>query len=233
MSLLADLIELQSIHDNLRTIKRDLLDFPADLSRLDAELKQSSKRQEQLAKETSEVEKKIESLATELKLALRLEEHARVALKATTQKVQYTAAIRELDERERHRVSIAKPLKETELKLVGLQKELAELQAQSAKTQAQFDELHAIFLSEHENQVEASDRLNARLKEIEASIGASELARFNKLLQQRQGRALVVVDGGNCTGCRTKVRTPLLSQIREKGFLPCESCQRLLYIQAR
>jgi len=233
MSTLDSLIELQSIHENLRIIHRDLSNFPPDLTAQDADLKKQAKRKDQLAKDIDEAEKRIETLSGELKLALRLEEHARAALKQTTQKAQYTAAIRELDERERHRTSIARPLKETEVKLASMKVEMDALLLQLSGAQSQYDELHDIFLSEHENQVIAREKLSARLVELEAIMDGSELTRFNKLMQQRHGRAVVAVDNGNCDGCRTKIRGPLLSQIRDKGYLPCETCQRILYIKSK
>ena len=54
--------------------------------------------------------------------------------------------------------------------------------------------------------------------------------RFNRLIQARHGRAVVTVENGACTGCRTKLRGPLLAQLREKTILNCEACQRILYL---
>jgi hypothetical protein len=230
MNTLPTLLELQGIHENLRTIQRDLTAFPPDMAKLDAELKAMTKRQEGAAKELAEAKAKTESLSGELKLAQRLEDHAKAAVKQSTHKVQYTAAIRELDDRERQKTSVSRPLKETESRVAALEKELGELEARRLLVQAQFDELHQIFLSEHENQVVARDRHLLRRTELEAALEPGVLLRFNKLIQQRQGRAVVPVENGNCGGCRTKLRIPLLSQLREKGTIPCEFCQRILFI---
>jgi len=233
MDTLTTLLELQGIHENLRTIQRDLTAFPPDIAKLDAELKAMAKRQEGAAKELADARTKAESLSGELKLAQRLEDHAKTAVKQSTHKVQYTAAIRELDDRERQKASVSKPLKEAEARISSLEKELGELEARRLAVQAQFDELHQIFLSEHENQVVARDRHQIRRVELEAALEPAALLRFNKLIQQRQGRAVVPVDNGNCGGCRTKLRIPLLSQLREKGTIPCEFCQRILFIPSK
>jgi predicted nucleic acid-binding Zn-ribbon protein len=121
-------------------------------------------------------------------------------------------------------------LKEIRSRISALEKETAELEARHLQVRAQFDELHQIFLSEHENQVAARDLQQLRRSELEASLEPAALSRFNKLILQRQGRAVVPVDNGNCGGCRTKLRIPLLAQLREQGTIPCEFCQRVLFI---
>jgi len=230
MDTLPALLELQGIHENLRIIQRDLTAFPLDMSKLDTELKGILKRQESATKELAEARTKAESLSGDLKLAQRLEEHAKTAVKQSTHKVQYTAAIRELDDRERQKAAVAKPLKEAETRIAALEKETTELEIRRAEVQSQFDELHQIFLAEHENQVAARGVNMARRAELEKLLEPAALARFNKLIQQRQGRAVVSVENATCGGCRTKLRIPLLAELREKGTIPCEFCQRILFL---
>jgi len=230
MDTLPILMELQGLHENLRVIQRDLTAFPPDMATMDAELKTIAKRQESVAKNLADAKTKAETLDGQVKLAQRLEGHAKAALKQSTHKVQYTAAIRELDERERQTASVARPLKELTARIALLEKEAEELEARQTQLQAQFDELHQIFLSEHENQVAAQGIHKTRCAELEAKLEPAALSRFNKLIAQRQGRAVVPVDNGNCGGCRTKLRAPLLSQLRAQGTIPCEFCQRILFI---
>ncbi len=230
MNPLPILLELQGLHENLRTIQRDLTAFPPDIAKLDAELKAIAKRQESAAKELAEARAKAGFLDSDMKLAQKLEDHAKTAVKQSTHKLQYTTAIRELDDRERQTASVARPLKDTHARITTLEKETAGLEARRLLVQAQFDELHQIFLSEHENQVAAKDLHQTRRAELEATLEPSTLSRFNKLIVQRQGRAVVPVENGNCGGCRTKLRIPLLSQLREQGTIPCEFCQRILFI---
>jgi uncharacterized protein len=230
MSHLPVLLELQAIHDNLSTIQRDLTAFPPEMAKLDADLKVHSRKLEIMGKELTDAKTSQTSLSRELGLAQRLEDLARQALKQSTQKIQYTAAIRELDERERQKAAISKPLKDLEGRIQVLEKELSELTELKDKAQTEFDELHRIFLSEHENQIQARDSSLNRKHELEAKLEPIELGRFNRLIQGRHGRAVVAVENGTCTGCRTKLRGPFLAQLREKKTLNCESCQRILYV---
>jgi len=233
MSFLPVLLELQAIHDNLSVIQRDLTTFPPDMARLDSELKTLVRKVDAFTKGLSEAQATQMALTKELGVAQKLEDQARTSLKNATQKVQYTAAIRELDERERQKAAIAKPLKDVEIRIQTLTKDLAEATGSRDIAQAQFDELHRIFLSEHENQILAQQTALARKLELEAKLEPVELGRFNRLIQGRHGQAVVTVENGTCTGCRTKLRGPLLAQLREKTTLNCESCQRILYSPAK
>jgi hypothetical protein len=229
MSELTVLIELQSVHDNLRTIQRDLTAFPPDLAALDAELKSLAKKLEDVGKGLVTSRGQLANLTVELDGAGKAEEAAKASLKATTQKVQYAAAIRELDERQRAKNAVARPAKEAEFRIEGLERLDAELKARQAEVQRQFEELRAIFLSEHENQVVAQEQLNRRGQELEAAMAPALLARFKRLLQQRQGVAVAPVVNGACTGCRTRLRSPVLASLRDADTITCESCQRFLY----
>jgi predicted nucleic acid-binding Zn-ribbon protein len=223
MSELSVLIELQSVHDNLRTIQRDLSAFPPDLAALDAELKMLGKKLEETSRGLTASRSLFASLSTELGGAQKAEEVAKASVKGATQK------IRELDERQRQKSAVARPVKETETRIDGLERLEVDLRERQIDAQKQFEELKTIFLSEHGNQVEAQVRLLARCAELEAQLAPGLLGKFKKLLLMRQGRAVVGVDNGACGGCRTRLRTPVVAHLREAETLFCESCQRILY----
>jgi len=229
MSELSVLIELQSVHDNLRTIQRDLSAYPPDLAALDTELKTIAKKLEETARGLVASRSLFANLSVELDSAQKSEELAKVVVKGATQKIQYTAAIRDLDERQRQKNAVARPVKETELRIDSLERLENELRDRQVEAQKQFDELMAVFLAEHGNQVEAQARLVTRSQELEATLAPTLLNKFRRLLQQRQGRAVVGVDNGACGGCRTRLRTPFVAHLREADTLFCESCQRILY----
>ena len=230
MNLLPLLIELQATHDYLMIIQRDLTALPPDLAALDQEIKAQDKRLADLGKATTESKAHVEKLTKDLELARRLEEHARKHLKTVDQKVKYAAAIRELDERERLCHGIERPLKELQARLLAMAAEQAELSTKQTEAKLQFNELHLIFLGEHENQVASRTDLEKKRRTLMAKLPAPEVSRFDRLFSHRQGRAVVKVEGGICTGCRVKIRSPFLMQMREaKAPLTCESCSRILY----
>jgi predicted nucleic acid-binding Zn-ribbon protein len=234
MSELSLLIELQSVHDNLAIIQRDLTAYPPDLAALDAEIKGLARRLEDIGKGLATGRTQATTLSGDLDVALRAEEVARTSLRGTTQKIQYTAAIRELDERQRQKAAVARPLKETEDRIQALEAQEATLREHQAKVQQQFDELLGIFLAEHENQVAARTVLETRAQQLEAALPPALLTRFKRLLQQRHGKAVAEVDGGACGGCRTRLRGPVLARLRDADDIQfCENCQRVIFEPAR
>ena len=224
-------IDLQATHDYLLTIERDLSALPPDLGALDVLIKSQTRRVAELSKIAIETKSHLEKLGKDLELAKRLEEHSRKHLKTVDQKVKYALAIRELDERERQRHSIERPLKELEERMKAVTAEHEGLQSKLVANQTQFDELHLVFLAEHENQVSARSTLEIKRKGLEAQLTPAEVTRFGRLLAQRQGKAVVKVEGGICTGCRVKLRSPVLMQLRDaKAPMGCESCLRIVYL---
>jgi uncharacterized protein len=223
------LIELQAVHDNLQTIQRDLSNLPPDMSALAQELASLDKRLATAARALAEAQSRRNALEEELKVAQKSEDAARASVKTSTQKVHYAAAIRDLDERERQRAGIQRPLKEVQTRVETIERDTLHMQERRAVVQTEFDGLQTVFLSEHENQVAARTLLETRKKELEAALEPSMLVQFDKLIHSRQGRAVVPMEDGNCTGCRTKLRMPFLAQLREDGSLACESCLRILY----
>lgn len=231
MENLATLRDLQATLDYLRTIERDLSALPPDLASLNARLKAIDKQVTEKTKALEFAKTQILVKSKELTQAQKDEDRARAAVKTTSQKVQYASAIRELDEKERLKASIAKPLKALETSAQILEQALAALETERVSAQAQFDELHAVFLDEHANQVEGRKVLKVKQAALEAKMPAPEVARFYRLAGARQGRVVVPVENGACSGCNMKLRGPFLFQLKEaKGPIACESCLRILFL---
>ena len=231
MEQLTTLRDLQATLDYLATIHRELSALPPDLAALDTKVKAAEKLIAEKTKALETARAQILVKSKEFTQAQKDEDRARAAVKTTSQKVQYTAAIRELDEKERLKASVSKPLKALETTVLTLEAALVGLETERSAAQAQFDELHAIFLAEHANQVEARKKLQAKQAKLEGKLTPTEVTRFHRLAGARQGRAVVVVENNACSGCNVKLRGPILFQMKEgKTIITCESCQRTLFL---
>jgi len=231
MEQLTTLRDLQATLDYLATIQRELSALPPDLASLDARVKFTEKQIAEKTKALDTAKAQIAVKSKEFIQAQKDEDRARAAVKTTSQKLQYTAAIRELDEKERLKAAVSKPLKALEITVQTLEQALGALETERAAAQAQFDELHAVFLDEHANQVEGRKQLLAKKAGLESKLAPPEVARFHRLAGARQGRAVVVVENGACSGCNVKLRGPMLFQLKEgKTIVTCESCQRTLFL---
>jgi predicted nucleic acid-binding Zn-ribbon protein len=230
MESLPILQELQTAHDGLKTIQRDLTAFPPEMADLDANVKSAAKRVQELDRRIGQTKAQMESSEAQHKQATKAEAGARRDLKTSAHKVQYTAAMRSLEEKERHLDAAARALSESGAALEALEAEKESLSASLEENQRRFREMHDVFLSERESQVSGKDRLTKRIAELEAKLEPTALGRFNRLLQHKGGRAVVALEGDACSGCNTKLRMPLLYEIRKAGAVTCETCQRTLYM---
>ncbi|MDR0499338.1 MAG: hypothetical protein LBH03_06370 [Holophagales bacterium] len=230
MNTLDILKELQAAHDGLRTIQRDLSILPPEMVHLNTSVKAADKRFQEIEKNIAKAKVQLEAAERQCQQAVKSEAHARKELKASAHKVQYTAAMRELDEKERQLENAQRTLAETKVAIKSMETESENLVLSRNEYQRQFDELHEIFLAEHENQVVAKDRLTKQVDELGSKLDATTLNKFNRLVQNRGGKAIVAVENSNCTGCNTKLRTPLIYQIKAEGSIICEYCQRFLYL---
>ena len=231
MSSLALLKDLQNTLDLLRTIERDLTAFPPDLAKAEAEAKTLQAQADKIRASIAQVDKPRPQLQAALDEAKKIEASTRAHLKEMQHQIPFAEAMKAMGEKERAVTAAAKPLKELDAQVAVKQAELDAIAPRLEATKAKFEEDHAAFLALHENQVVARGQLEAKREELRGQLDAGLKPRIERLIQQRQGRFLSAVQDGICTGCRTKLRGPLLTQVREAASLiACESCQRFLFM---
>ena len=231
MSSLALLKDLQDTLDLLRTIERDLTAFPPDLAKADAEAKALQAQADKARAALAAADKPRPQLQAIYDEAKKIEVSTRAHLKEMQHQIPFAEAMKAMGEKERAVTAAAKPLKELDAQVAVKRAEVDAILPKLEAAKAKFEADHAVFLSLHENQVIARGQLETKRHELHAQLDAALVPRVDRLIQQRQGKFLAAVEGGLCTGCRTKLRGPLLAQVREAASLiACESCQRYLFI---
>jgi len=145
--------------------------------------------------------------------------------------IPFAEALKALGEKERAVTAAAKPLKELDAQITVHRAQLEAVEPKLAAAKARFEEDHAAFLALHENQVAARTQLEAKRADLWTKMEAGLKPRIERLIAQRQGRLIVAVAEGVCGGCHTKLRSPLVVQLRyPEGLITCETCQRYLYL---
>lgn len=77
----------------------------------------------------------------------------------------------------------------------------------------------------------AIDNLNNKRKVIAGEIDTKILAEYERLLNSRQGIALVPVEGNNCGACHMRLNHQKINEIKMfERLVFCDSCVRILYI---
>ena len=130
-------------------------------------------------------------------------------------------------------------IKETEDQLISVME-----QAEQAENEAvELENLCAgekELLDEEEKKVEAAvKKLNSRRKtvltkrnKLAKEVRAGMIKRYDKLLQKRNGLAVVQVVDGVCQGCFMAIPPQQFNEIRKgEQIHTCPTCQRIFYYQ--
>jgi predicted nucleic acid-binding Zn-ribbon protein len=74
-------------------------------------------------------------------------------------------------------------------------------------------------------------RLGDERQRAAKGVDAALLAKYDQLLKQRRGLAVVAMTGETCSACQLRQR-PHVAQMVRRGdaVVQCESCQRILYV---
>ncbi|MFO0745587.1 MAG: C4-type zinc ribbon domain-containing protein [Myxococcota bacterium] len=224
------LIDLQRIDDEIRTVRKERDELAQNLDRL----------QKIVAKMGVELTEKREKLAEvtkfhdEKKLELTLDNDriqvAKQKLLGVNRTKEYQAMTKELDnlrkkhgEDEAELERLAAAIQEYRTSVQAQEVELADIQAEVEREQA----TSASRLAELEKAIAVVAEKKSGLKQV---LPKDILAKYERVLERRDGVAVVAVVQGRCTGCRMALppQTWVKVQIGKEIF-QCASCQRYLY----
>lgn len=91
--------------------------------------------------------------------------------------------------------------------------------------------------AEHKDLHKEKERLSAEIERIQgdreaalASVGAEDLALYQRLRERLNGIAVALMESGNCTICGLSIHASLQQTIKSgKDLVQCSQCKRLLY----
>jgi predicted nucleic acid-binding Zn-ribbon protein len=116
-------------------------------------------------------------------------------------------------------------VEESEASVTGQQERLARLEEEWQETQAR--------LSAEQNElISRLGQLKAKRAKLQRTIEAGDLALYEDLRRRRGGRAVALLEGELCQGCRVTLPTTKVQQARQGEALTfCGSCERILYVE--
>lgn len=229
---IAALVELQRVDDEVLVHTQQRAELAANLqslreilSRMEAEL--TDKRDKLAEASKFYQDKKLDLQADGERLA-----KAKAKLASVTRTKEYAAMQRELDnlrkkygENEAELKRLAEAIGEYQASIAAEEEKLAELQEEVSREEA----ASADRLGELDRTIAS---ISTAKKDIQVKLTPALISRYNRVLKRREGKAVVPVDGGKCTGCQ--MRLPPQSYImvqRGDSLQSCPSCQRFLFIE--
>lgn len=226
------LIELQKLDGEMYHLRRDLRTKPEEADRLKREhqAKSQALQEAESRAKTSEVKRN----QMEMELGQKEEQLKKLQgqlFQVKTNK-EYTALQKEIE---------------------GFKADRSVLEEEILKRMEEVDQAKARVVSERQLLKAEEEKVGVRLKEIEEEsrqiqsriqelqqqrIGVTPrveppvLAQYERVLEHRDGMALVPVRGNACGGCFMGLPPQLINEVHlATRLVPCESCARILYME--
>ncbi len=77
-----------------------------------------------------------------------------------------------------------------------------------------------------------ADRLKATRGELAAKVDQKLLVKYDRILANKDGLAVVPITGESCQGCFGRMPAQVINEVRMKSaVICCENCTRILYIE--
>ncbi len=225
------LIELQGLDGQIYQLQRELGSKPAEAARLNADHQQSAQglkaaedqykaleiKRNQMEIELGEKENQIKKLQGQLFQLKTNKEYSAMqreieGLKAD-KSVLEEEVLKFMEESDRIKARVhtereALKAKETELKMV-----LARLDEETQKIKA------------------GVQQLQASRQGLTPKVDPQTLSRYERILQNREGLALVPIKGNACGGCNIIIFPQMINEVMmATRLILCDSCARILYI---
>ncbi len=227
---IAGLIELQQIDDEIRTHKKQRDELATNLERLKKILTQMGASLAEKRERLRENVRWYDDKRIELQADSERINNAKTKLVAVSRTKEYQAMTKELD-------NLRRKYQEDEAELQRLQTVITETQAAVDAEEAKLGEIQAEVQREEATSAERLaelDRIIGSVAGKKAEIGAklpkNIVASYERILEKRDGIAVVPAVLGGCAGCKMKVPPQTWVKIQlGKEIFQCSNCQRYLY----
>ena len=227
------LLELQKVDAEIYELKRDLQEKPLQLEELQKNFDAQKNKVKSLEDKVRVVQLARKSKEGDLQAKEGAIIKANSQLSQIKTNKEYTAMLTEIENIKADKSiieeQILKSYDESDAVAAELQKEKIAFGAEEKKYQAEKKVIEdAIRVCQERIKV-----LEAERGRNLADVNKPLLIRYEKILANKEGKALVpVVDGHSCGGCYMNVPAQVINEIKKhEEFIYCEMCARILYLK--
>ena len=226
---LKTLIELQRVDSELLALEKAKGDLPSRVLELKSQLEQISVRRNQTADALAATQKDRRAAEGALQMAKERKKKYDEQLYAVRNNKEYDAvtaeiemAVSDIDDAETQILEaieredgLKKAVAEHDERLAAVQTEFAAQQAILAEREAETSSMVAAFATQREG--------------LAVKLRKQILSAYQRILNGKDGLAVVSVVRGSCGGCSTRIPPQRVMEIREMNQVRyCESCGRIL-----
>lgn len=224
------LVALQAIDDEAHDFKKERDDLQAKIGRLKEllELMRTGlvDKKEKLAEATKWYKEKDSELKADQDKVAR----AKQKLQSVTKNKEYMAMQKEIE-------SLRKTNLTREEEIVKLLEAIEQFKASIGEEESKIKELEAEVKSEEASNAKRIGELESRIDEIDSrkksilgEVKPNLISRYRRIFGAREGRVMIPVRNGACTGCNFSVPPQQLVRVQKANTLEiCRHCSRILY----
>ncbi len=227
---MASLIELQRVDDEIFQVKRQRDEIEANLGRLGALLSRmegslADKREKLAEASRFHSDKRFDHEQNQERIA-----SSKTRILNVSRGKDYAAMQKELEhmrkrqqEDEAQLAELSTSIESYRSAIADEESKLAEIKSEVAREQ----EASVVRVREFEGLI---GRVSTRRAELEGKLPREMSARYNRILERRDGTAVVLAAKGRCTGCNMAAPPQIWVKIQlGREIFQCSSCQRFLY----
>ncbi len=226
------LVQLQDIYTSISEAIAERNAPPSEIRELQEEnrLRQDEldEMERQMAAHEEEI-KEVQKKQTEWELEL---EHFQKQKSIVSNEREFTAVISEIDFATKEIEGASARRKELEEAIAGIQSEVAERREARPEEEGAHKEVVEAWETRKGKLLKIVHDLSKKAKKVEKEIQPKQRARFMRLLESKQGKALSAVVDGSCSLCHFALRPHLQQRVRRSDeIIDCEHCHRILYVE--
>lgn len=226
---LKTLVELQNVDSQLFALERAKGDLPYRVVELKSQLDQLAALRRQKAETLETTQSGRRAAEGALQMAKERKKKYDNQLYSVKTNKEYDAVTAEIE-------ATAVEIDETETKILEaieqeetLQKELAEQDERLKSLQSEYDEQEAILAAREAETRSMAEALQSQRNGLVVKLRRPLLGAYQRILNGKDGLAVVEVIRGSCVGCSTRIPPQRVMEIREMNqIFYCESCGRIL-----
>lgn len=224
------LVRLQRVYDAIAESIAERNSPPTEIRELQAanrlrheELEAFERQMASHGEEITEVRRKQAEWEIEL-------EHFQKQKSMVSNEREFTAVISEIDYATKAIDETSKRRQELEAAIEQLKTEIEARRNERPEAESAHVEVVETWEKRKGELLQRVHELSKQAKLIEAEIQPKHRARFLRLLESKQGRAMSEVVEGSCSLCHFSLRPHLQQRVRRcEEIIDCEHCHRILY----
>lgn len=230
---LKTLVELQQVDSELLALERAKGDLPKRVLELKSQLEQITMLRHEKTAALAAAQKDRRAAEGAVQMAKERKKKYDEQLYSVRNNKEYDAvtaeiemAVFDIDENE---TRILQVIEQED----GLKKEAAEQEERSVAVQSEFDAQQAILTAREMETRSLTETFQRQRDALVAKLRKPILSAYQRILNGKDGLAVVGVIRGSCGGCSTRIPPQRVMEIREMNQIRyCESCGRILVLDS-